>query len=96
MVGVAKVRTGVWVPDSHLHAIALYMHCVNASLFKTVDQDGASVYLVTSDQCLWVVRAKDVNVSCNEDVEQQLLVLGMELDVEDRLANADPVFACVG
>lgn len=61
-----------------------------------VDQDGASDHLVTSDQCLWVVRAKDVNVSCNEDVEQQLLVLGMELDVEDRLANADPVFECVG
>lgn len=94
MTDTSKRRAIIWKPDTHLHAISLHSDCVNASLLKATDEDIAGDDLVTPDQGLWVVRSQDDNVSSKQDLEQWLLELGMDLDVEDRLADADPVLEC--
>lgn len=91
MADVAKCWAIIREPDTHLDAIPLHSDSINTCLFKAVDEDIAGDHLIAPDQCLWIIRAQDDNVSCNEDLEEWLLELGVVLDVEDRLANADPV-----
>ena len=79
------------MPDSHLDAIALDSDSINTCHLQAMYQDVACDHLIASDQCLWVVRGKDEDVSRDEDVQKWLVEAWVDLDVEDRLANADPV-----
>ena len=66
-------------------AKALDSDSINTCNLQAMYEDVACDHLIVSDQCLWVVRGKD------EDVQKWLLEVWVDLDVEDRLANADPV-----
>jgi len=91
MVRVAKVGSIIGGPGVHLHAIALHSDGVHSSLLQASDKDLSSDHLVSPDESFRVVRGEEDDVCSNEDVQQRLLELGINLDVEDGVANTDPI-----
>jgi len=91
MLRIAKVWAIIGVVDPHLHAIPLDADCIDTCFLQALDEDIAGDDLVASDQSLWVLGAKQDDVSRDEDMEEGSLELGMDLHIEDALANTDPV-----